>query len=94
MKRYEAIILQALYLAVTLLAGCADKEEVRPKISHYVRISQPSLNLNVGETTTIKALVDANDGQTYNLIWNVENNQVAQVEQKTEREALIKGLSP
>ena len=94
MKRYEAIILQALCLAVTLLAGCADKEEVRPDISHYVRISQPSFNLNVGETTTIKALVDANDGQTYNLIWNVENNQVAQVEQKTEREALIKGLSP
>jgi len=94
MKRYEAIILQALCLAVTLLAGCADKEEIRPDISHYVRISQPSFYLNVGETTTIKALVDANDGQTYNLIWNVENNQVAQVEQKTEREALIKGLSP
>ena len=81
MKRHKTILLQALCLAVTLFAGCADKEEVRPDVSHYVRISQPSFNLNVGEITIIRALVDANDGQNYNLTWEVENTQVAQVEQ-------------
>lgn len=94
MKRHKTILLQALCLAVTLFAGCADKEEVRPDVSHYVRISQPSFNLNVGETTIIRALVDANDGQNYNLTWEVENNQVAQVEQRAGHEGLIKALAP
>lgn len=94
MKRHKTILLQALCLAVTLFAGCADKEEVRPDVSHYVRISQPSFNLNVGETTIIRALVDANDGQNYNLTWEVENTQVAQVEQRAGHEGLIKALAP
>jgi hypothetical protein len=94
MKLHKTILLQALCLAVTLFAGCADKEEVRPDVSHYVRISQPSFNLNVGETTIIRALVDANDGQNYNLTWEVENTQVAQVEQRAGHEGLIKALAP
>ena len=94
MKRHKTIILQALCLAISLFAGCTDKEEVRPDVSHYVRISQPTFNLNVGETTIIRALVDANDGQNYNLTWEVENTQVAQVEQRAGREGLIKALAP
>ena len=94
MKRHKTIILQTLCLAISLFAGCTDKEEVRPDVSHYVRISQPTFNLNVGETTIIKALVDANDGQNYNLTWEVENTQVAQVEQRAGREGLIKALAP
>lgn len=69
-----------LVLAVIALASCSDNNDVDLSNRKFVRIDQSSVYLTVGEKIKVTATVDEIAGDSYKLLWNVLDSNVATAE--------------
>ena len=83
----------AFFLLGLILFSCEDKFSVDLSEKGFVRLNKQSVSINAGEKYVVKSTIDTLGNANRSFIWTIQNPEIASIEAKEDRTAVITGLS-
>lgn len=86
-------ILQLTMLACIILTSCQDGQDIRVSNRETIRINQPSIYLEIGDTMNISATITNSSNPADQLQWTILNSDIATIENQQDSTALITAVA-